>query len=48
MSASAEKREALKMVALMAKRADVSVGCYCADESHCHRSVLKKLIEQAG
>lgn len=48
MSASAEKREALKMMALLAKRTDVSVGCYCADESHCHRSVLKRLIEKAG
>jgi uncharacterized protein YeaO (DUF488 family) len=45
MSASAEKREAVKMVALLAKRTEVSIGCYCADESHCHRSVLKKLIE---
>lgn len=48
MSASAEKREALKLMALLAKRTDVSVGCYCADESHCHRSVLKRLIEAAG
>jgi uncharacterized protein YeaO (DUF488 family) len=48
MSASAEKREALKMMALLAKRTDVSIGCYCADESHCHRSVLKKLIEASG
>jgi uncharacterized protein YeaO (DUF488 family) len=47
MSSSAEKREALKMVAALAKRTDISVGCYCADESHCHRSVLKKLIENA-
>ena len=47
MSASAEKREALKMVAALAERTDISIGCYCADESHCHRSVLKKLIEGA-
>ncbi len=48
MTATAEKREALKMLALLAKKTDVAVGCYCADESRCHRSVLKKLIEQAG
>ncbi len=48
MSASAEKREALKMMALLARRTDVSIGCYCANESHCHRSVLKTLIEKAG
>jgi uncharacterized protein YeaO (DUF488 family) len=24
----------------------MSVGCYCSDETHCHRSILRKLIEQ--
>jgi uncharacterized protein YeaO (DUF488 family) len=47
MSASAEKREALKLVAALAQRTDIAIGCYCADESHCHRSVLKRLIESA-
>ena len=27
---------------------DLSVGCYCADESHCHRSVLRDLLRDAG
>lgn len=48
MTATAEKREALKLLALLARKTDVAIGCYCADESHCHRSVLKKLIEKAG
>jgi uncharacterized protein YeaO (DUF488 family) len=25
-----------------------SVGCYCEDESRCHRSVLRALLEEAG
>ena len=25
-----------------------SVGCYCEDESHCHRSVLRDLLKEAG
>jgi len=24
------------------------VGCYCADESHCHRSLLRELLIQHG
>lgn len=48
MTATAEKREALKMVAQLAKRTDIAIGCYCANESRCHRSVLKGLIEAAG
>ena len=26
-------------------RTDFSVGCYCEDESRCHRSVLRELLE---
>jgi uncharacterized protein YeaO (DUF488 family) len=25
-----------------------SVGCYCADEARCHRSVLRALLEERG
>ena len=25
-----------------------SVGCYCADEAHCHRSVLRELLAARG
>jgi uncharacterized protein YeaO (DUF488 family) len=48
MQSSVEKREALKLVALLARDGQVSVGCYCADESRCHRSLLKGLIEDAA
>jgi uncharacterized protein YeaO (DUF488 family) len=47
-ASSAEKREALKLVALMARRGEVSLGCYCADEARCHRSLLKALVEEAA
>jgi uncharacterized protein YeaO (DUF488 family) len=46
---SAEKREALKLVALLAQGGTaVSLGCYCADENRCHRSVLKALVEETA
>jgi len=39
------------LIALLAKlsqAADISVGCYCVDETRCHRSVLKELLTKAG
>ena len=28
----------LALLAALSRRSDFSVGCYCEDESHCHRS----------
>ena len=43
-----ESRQALDLLAAMAQRTPISVGCYCEDESLCHRTHLKKLIERAA
>jgi uncharacterized protein YeaO (DUF488 family) len=34
----------LDVLAALSHRADFSVGCYCAEESRCHRSVLRELL----
>ena len=39
---------AIALLASMSRNADFSVGCYCEDESHCHRSILRELLEKAG
>ncbi|MBA4362515.1 MAG: DUF488 domain-containing protein, partial [Pseudomonas sp.] len=26
----------------------LAVGCYCEDEAHCHRSVLRELLAARG
>ena len=36
----------LDLLAALSHRADFSVGCYCEDESHCHRSVLRRLLAE--
>jgi uncharacterized protein YeaO (DUF488 family) len=36
------------LLAALSQSADFSVGCYCADESRCHRSVLRALLEEHG
>ena len=38
----------LALLAALSHRADFSVGCYCEDERHCHRSVLKQLLLEHG
>ena len=34
--------------ALLSKQADFSVGCYCEDETRCHRAILRDLLVEAG
>jgi uncharacterized protein YeaO (DUF488 family) len=34
----------LDLLAALSHGADFSVGCYCEDESRCHRSVLRELL----
>jgi uncharacterized protein YeaO (DUF488 family) len=38
----------LVLLAALSQSADFSVGCYCEDESRCHRSVLKALFREHG
>jgi uncharacterized protein YeaO (DUF488 family) len=38
----------LEALAQLSRQADFSVGCYCEDESRCHRSVLRALLEERG
>jgi uncharacterized protein YeaO (DUF488 family) len=41
-------RRLLATLALLSAQANFSVGCYCADESRCHRSLLRELLLEAG
>jgi uncharacterized protein YeaO (DUF488 family) len=41
-------RRLLATLAALSAQANFSVGCYCADESRCHRSLLRKLLVGAG
>ena len=35
----------LDLLAALSLSADFSVGCYCENESRCHRSILRELLE---
>lgn len=36
----------LELFAALSHRTNVAVGCYCEDESRCHRSVLRELFAE--
>jgi uncharacterized protein YeaO (DUF488 family) len=41
-------RRLLILLAALSAEATFSVGCYCADEARCHRSVLRQLLIELG
>lgn len=46
--AAPDRRRLLDLLSAMSHQSNFSVGCYCADESRCHRSVLRELLEERG
>jgi len=38
----------LDLLAALSHQTNIAIGCYCKDESRCHRSILKELLEQRG
>ena len=43
-----EAKHALALLARLSHDADFAVGCYCEEETRCHRSVLRELLAGAG
>ncbi len=43
-----EARHGLALLAALSHHSNLSVGCYCENESHCHRSVLRILLAEQG
>lgn len=46
--AQPEAAHALALLATLSRSGSFSVGCYCADEAHCHRSLLRALLAERG
>jgi uncharacterized protein YeaO (DUF488 family) len=38
----------IALLAALSRKTNLAVGCYCADESRCHRSLLGELLVAAG
>lgn len=43
-----DARQSIMLLAEIAKKSPISVGCYCKNEQRCHRSRLIKVIEKAA
>ena len=43
-----EPSHVLDALAALSHSSNFSIGCYCEDESQCHRSVLRELFSQRG
>jgi len=43
-----DAKRALDLLAAFSHQTSLSIGCYCADESRCHRSVLRELLNERG
>jgi uncharacterized protein YeaO (DUF488 family) len=46
--AAPDRVRILDLLAALSQQTSFSVGCYCADESRCHRSVLRELLRERG
>ena len=43
-----DKARLLELLTALSHRTDLAVGCYCEDEAHCHRSVLREMLAERG
>jgi uncharacterized protein YeaO (DUF488 family) len=43
-----DSRQVIQTLAALSKHTPISIGCYCEDESRCHRAALIKLLEDAA
>ena len=46
--AAPENARTIQLLAALSQQTNFSVGCYCEDESHCHRSLLRRLLAREG
>lgn len=43
-----EARQAISLLAAMARHQSIYLGCFCADPARCHRSLLRELVITAA
>lgn len=44
----ADAERTIGLLAKLSQSANFSMGCYCRDESRCHRSILRDLLNEHG
>ena len=43
-----QARRLIELLSSLSTTGNLSVGCYCENETRCHRSVLRELLTEAG
>lgn len=43
-----ENSRSIQLLSALSKQTNFSIGCYCDEASHCHRSILGRLLREAG
>jgi uncharacterized protein YeaO (DUF488 family) len=43
-----EASRVIELLAVLSHQTNLSLGCYCEDESRCHRSILRELLLARG
>ena len=43
-----EAAHAIELLAALSHRSNFAIGCYCEDETRCHRSLLRELLVAEG
>jgi uncharacterized protein YeaO (DUF488 family) len=43
-----EQQRLIALLVALSRQANFSIGCYCEDASHCHRTLLAELLADAG
>lgn len=46
--ATPDSAHAIELLAVLSHQTNFAVGCYCENEAHCHRSVLRALLLEKG
>ena len=46
--AAPDASHAIELLAVLSHHTNFSIGCYCENESHCHRSILRELLLEKG
>ena len=46
--AAPDKVRLLRLLAALSHETNLSVGCYCEDETRCHRSLLREILAEHG
>jgi uncharacterized protein YeaO (DUF488 family) len=45
---STNSRQAIRLLAKLAQRTPIAIGCHCENEQRCHRSILLQLIQDVA